>query len=118
MTFKDPDSRDMRNEPPQERLQVDPALRRTGLSWGWGWGIAAIVAALLAIVVFYGTSENTTQVAKAPTANPPITSGTTGPAPPQTNPTSTRGTAAAPPSSTHATRVPATGGAQTTGSAK
>jgi hypothetical protein len=113
MTFKDPDSRDMRNEPAQERLQVDPMLRRTRVRSGWGWGIAVLVAVVVAIVLFFGLNHDNTQVANAPTANPPVTSGNAGPTPPPTNPSSGRSTAAAPPSSTNATRAPASG--QTTG---
>jgi hypothetical protein len=105
MPDEDRDTRTMRQEPLEGRMQVDPMLRQDRLKLGW---IAVIAAAVvLFLVVLLATNRDGSDVATAPPAQPPVTTGQSGPMPPETQPNSARGTADAPPASTDATRVPA-----------
>jgi hypothetical protein len=105
MTFQDRDPRDPPYQPADERLQVDPMLRRGNRPWGWGLVIAA--GLVVAAVLFFATSRDTNQVAVTPGASPPASTTGAGPTPPETTPNSARGDANVPPASPNARPAPA-----------
>jgi hypothetical protein len=94
MTDQDPNFRCPTREP-TEQYQPDPMLRRTAVPWGWG--IVVVAALIILAVLVFGTNQNTGKIASGPPANPPVTTGSGGPAPPATTPNAGRGTANAPP---------------------
>lgn len=104
MAAQDPNSRRPPREPVEEPLQADPLLRRTTVPWGWGLAIAAALV-VIAILVF-GTTRDDSRIAGTQPSNAPVTTGSSGPAPPPTSPNSGRGNASVPPASTNAARSP------------
>lgn len=105
MPKSDRDLRATREEPLEGRMQVDPMLRQSRVRFGWTVAIAAAVVFLL--VLLLATNRDTSDVAKAPPAQPPATTSGSGPMPPETQPSSARGTTNAPPASKDAAPAPA-----------
>jgi hypothetical protein len=84
MTYQDPNTRDPRMDPTDDRLQVDPTLPRRRMPGGWGIAIVAVLAVI--VIVLFATTRNSNHVAHS--GNPAATTtGSAGPAPAPNNTT-------------------------------